>query len=153
MYSSKPKLAKSISFAVITFILFLPAAGQAQKRYYFPDADKAEFDEQIPSPSDFLAYDIGTHYTRHDRNVSYFKHLAQLSDKATIQQIGETYEHRPQVVLTVTSLQYQEYLQQSRQRRLSVTEPDKPLAEPSELQSVVALNFSVLGEETSSGEG
>src|SRR5699024_635090 len=152
MYSSKPKLAKSISFAVITFILFLPAAGQAQKSYYFPDADKAQFDEQIPSPSDFLAYDIGTNYTRHDRIVSYFKHLAQLTDKATFQQIGETYEHRPQVVLTITSQQNQEDVQQIRQRHLSVTEPDKPLAEPSELKSVVALNYSVHGDETSSGE-
>ncbi|MDZ7694360.1 MAG: hypothetical protein U5K69_25095 [Balneolaceae bacterium] len=69
-----------------------------------------------PLRRSFSGYEIGSHYTRHDRIVAYFQKLAELSDKATFQVIGETYEHRPQVVLTVTSPENHSNLEQIRQK-------------------------------------
>ncbi|MGM0545938.1 MAG: M14 family zinc carboxypeptidase [Bacteroidota bacterium] len=124
----------------------------AQNDYYFPDADEAEFDEEIPSPKEFLDYDIGTHYTRHDRIVAYLKELAEKSDKASFQVIGETYEKRPQVVLTITSSENQSNIENIRERQQTVLDPDASALNPEDDKSIVALNYSVHGDETSSGE-
>lgn len=132
-------------------ILF-PGNAIAQNDYYFPNVDKAEFDEQIPSPQQFLGYEIGTHYTRYDRLVAYFKELARTSDEATFQVIGETYEKRPQVVLTITSQENHANLESIRKDHLTVLDPEAPGLDPDEDKSIVALNYSVHGDETSSGE-
>lgn len=124
----------------------------AQNDYYFPDVDEAEFDQQIPSPQQFLGYDIGTHYTRHDRIVGYLKELARISDKASFQVIGETYEKRPQVVLTITSSENHSNIDNIREEHLTLLEPEVSVLDPEEGKSIVALNYSVHGDETSSGE-
>ncbi|MDX1638383.1 MAG: M14 family zinc carboxypeptidase, partial [Balneolaceae bacterium] len=131
-------------------LLLIPVAGNAQNSYYFePDAS---FDEQIPSPQDFLGYENGSHYTRHDRIVAYFERLAELSEKASFQVIGETYEHRPQVVLTITSAENHSRLEQIRRRQLTVRDPDSPALDPQTAPAIVALDYSVHGDETSSAE-
>lgn len=142
---------KTVLLATLA-VFALPILAAAQTDYYFPDANQAEFDEAIPSPQDFLGYDIGTHYTRHDRMVAYFEKLAEISDKAEFQVIGETYEKRPQVVLTITSPENHQNIEEIRQDHLTLLDPDAPILDPDEGKSVVALNYSVHGDETSSGE-
>lgn len=136
----------------ITAALTLPAPVSAQTAYYFPDSDESEFDEQVPSPQQFLGYEIGTHYTRHDRIVAYFKELARISDKAEFQVIGETYQKRPQVVLTITSPENHANLEEIRQQHNTLLDPEAPPLDPSVGKSVVALDYSVHGDESSSGE-
>ncbi len=143
-------LAKSFTLLATALLLTLPVSSLAQQDYYFQD--DVSFDENIPSPQEFLGYEIGSHYTRHDRIVAYFKELAELSDKATFQVIGETYEHRPQVVLTITSPENHANLEQIRQKHKSVLDLSAPELDPQADPSVVALNYSVHGDETSSGE-
>ncbi|SMO52570.1 M14 family zinc carboxypeptidase [Fodinibius sediminis] len=146
-------LVKQISQTIVlTAILFTTLLGRAsaQQDYYFSDADR--FDQQIPTPEEFLGYSIGSHFTRHDRIVSYFKELARLSNKVSFQVIGQTYELRPQVVLTITSPANQENLDEIRQSHLSVLDPSAPALDPETDKAVVALNYSVHGDETSSGE-
>ncbi len=133
-------------------VLAFPLAANAQNSYYFPDSDEAEFDKQIPSPAEFLGYDIGTHYTRHDRIVAYFKTLAEQSEKASFQVIGETYEKRPQIVLTISSAENQDNIEQIRKQHLTLVDPEAPMPDSAEGKAVVALNYSVHGDETSSGE-
>lgn len=137
---------------ILPALLFLamPPTVFAQQEYYF--GSDANFDKNIPSPKDFLGYDIGSHYTRHDRIVAYFKKLAELSDRATFQEIGETYEHRPQVVLTITSKENHDNLEQIRQKHLSVLDLSAPKLNPQSDPAVVALDYSVHGDETSSAE-
>ncbi|MCW9705582.1 M14 family zinc carboxypeptidase [Fodinibius salsisoli] len=152
MKKSIPQKVWQAVVALAIAALVLPTWGVAQNSYYFPDTNEASFDEEIPSPQEFLGYEIGTHYTRHDRIVAYFKKLAETSDKATFQQIGETYEKRPQVVLTVTAPENHDNLEQIWQEHLTLTDPDAPLLDPDQGKSVVALDYSVHGDETSSGE-
>lgn len=131
-------------------LLVLPAATLAQQDYYFDD--NARFDASIPSPQEFLGYEIGTHFTRYDRIVAYLEKLAELSDKATIRQIGRTYEYRPQVKLTVTSPGNHARLDQIREQRLSVTDLSAQAPDPASDPAVVALDYGVHGDETSSAE-
>lgn len=123
----------------------------AQNDYYFPQ-NKSGFDPNIPTPEEFLGYPIGSHYTRHDRIVAYFAELARLSDKATFEVIGKTYEERPQVILTITSPQNHARLEQIRQEHLTLIDPAKPEPNAADLPVVVNLGYSVHGAETSSGE-
>ena len=143
-------LAKWSALVAAMLILALPAGSLAQQDYYFND--DASFDNDIPSPKEFLGYDIGSHYTRHDRIVSYFQNLAELSDKASFQIIGETYEHRPQVILTITSAENHANLEEIRNKHQSVLNPSAPELDPQTDPSVVKLDYSVHGDETSSAE-
>lgn len=142
-------LTVTLLLAIVAVLSIHPAA-VAQNDYYFSEG--TSFDESIPTPEEFLGYAIGSHYTRHDRIVDYFEELARISDKATFQVIGETYEHRPQVVLTVTSPGNHDEIEEIRKQHLTVTDPSAAALDPQQAKSIVALNYSVHGDETSSGE-
>jgi Zinc carboxypeptidase len=121
----------------------------AQDRYYFP---KGNFDSTIPSPEKFLGYPIGSHYTRHDRIVEYFKELDRLSDKVTVREIGKTYEERVQIIATVTSPENHSNLEAIRQEHLKLVDPKAAEPDYKKLPVFVHLGYSVHGNETSSGE-
>ncbi len=122
----------------------------AQQDYYFPG--DTEFDEAIPTPEEFLGYPIGSHYTRHDRIVDYLEELAQVSDKATLQVIGETVQLRPQVILTITSPENHTNLEQIQQEHLTLIDPDAEIVDAETAKSIISLAYSVHGNESSSGE-
>ncbi|MGB5646004.1 MAG: hypothetical protein WBM55_02710, partial [Muriicola sp.] len=50
------------------------------------------FQENIPSPEEFLGYGIGERHTRHDLIVAYFKKLAEVSERVTFYEYGKTHE-------------------------------------------------------------
>ena len=132
----------------ITFLL-LNTAADAQQNYFFPNA--GSFDPKIPTPEQFLGYPIGSHYTRHDQIISYFKELERLSDRVHVQVIGKTYEERPQIIATVTAPGNYSRLEEIRKEHLTLTDPSKAILGNSS-PVVVLLGYSVHGNETSSGE-
>ncbi|REL25042.1 hypothetical protein DYD21_16140 [Rhodohalobacter sp. SW132] len=142
-------LLKPIVLTSLIVMLITPAL-TAQQDYYFPD--ETEFNEAIPTPEEFLGYPIGTHYTRHDRIVAYLEELARLSDRATIQEIGQTVQLRPQVIFTITSPDNHENLEEIRQEHLTLLDPDAPIVDLESAKSIISLAYSVHGNESSSGE-
>ncbi|MBC7650603.1 MAG: hypothetical protein H7101_02515, partial [Deinococcales bacterium] len=62
-------------FAII--LLFTTITTIAQADYFYPTA--SNFNPAIPTPEAFLGYAIGTHHTRHDKLVEYFKELDRVS--------------------------------------------------------------------------
>lgn len=144
---------KKNKIKLLALVIIASFQGQvyAQNSYFFPKANQAEFDKSVPTPEQFLGYAIGTHYTRHDQIIAYFKALEKATGKVKLQTIGRTYEHRDQVILTVTSTENHGRLEQIRQEHLSLTEPTKP-AVAENAPVVVLLGYSVHGAETSSGE-
>jgi hypothetical protein len=77
--------------------------------------------------------------------------LAELSDRATIQVIGMTWEHRPMPVLTVTSPANHGRLEEIRVAHLASTEAASVEA-MEDLPAIVHLGYGVHGNETSSSE-
>lgn len=61
------------------------------------------YDPAIPSPQNFLGYELGDRFTLYADAVAYFRAVAAASDRITINQYGETYEGRPLINLVVTS--------------------------------------------------
>jgi len=132
-----------------------PATGQARpgdvpSHYYFP-AD-ATFDPDIPSPSAFLGYDIGTYHTRHDRIVAYFREIARRSDRVVLRDIGRTNEFRPMIFAIITSPENHANLESLRREHLAVSDPSAPEPDITEQPVVVQLGYGVHGNETSSSE-
>src|SRR5437763_17065780 len=58
---------------------------------------------QAQTPEQFLGYKLGDRFTPWPRIVDYFNELAKGSNLVTIQQYGETYEHRPLILAVITS--------------------------------------------------
>ena len=122
----------------------------AQSDYFY--APNARFDEKIPTPEEYLGYPIGTLHTRHDAIVGYMRELARLSDRAVLDTIGETYEHRQLVVLKVTSPENHSNLEQIRQDHLKLVDPNQSLEDYNDMKSIVLLGYNVHGNEPSSSE-
>lgn len=118
--------------------------------YYFPSG--TDFEPGIPSPEEFLGYPIGSYHTRHDRIVAYMQELARLSDRATYQEIGMTFEHRPMPVLTVTSTANHGRLEEIRTRHLAASRSEIAAEVANEIPLILHLGYGVHGNETSSAE-
>ena len=128
----------------------LAAPAFAQSAYFFPQG--GEFDPSIPTPQQFLGYEIGSRYTRHDQLVAYFNELAKHSDKIKVEEIGRSYEGRPLLIATVTSAQNLQSLEALRRQHVTLADPAQPLSAAGSSPVVVWLGYSVHGNETSSGE-
>ena len=107
---------------ICTFICINQIAAQD---YYFKD--KAPFNVAIPTPEEFLGYEIGEHHTRHDLIVAYLTKLAEISDRASIEVYGKTHEKRKLVMLTVTSPKNLKNLETIKSNHLQFVNPAKLL--------------------------
>lgn len=150
MTVSRPAIHHFLA-ALAWFLLVCAVPALAQNDYYFPGSD-ADFDPAIPTPEQFLGYPIGSHYTRHDRLVDYFRELARHSDRITVYDIGESYQRRPLIALVITSAGNQARIDDIRARHATLVDPAAPALSAEEVPVVVGLYYSVHGAETSSGE-
>jgi hypothetical protein len=138
------------SFVLLTLLqslLFTPSFSQD----YFLQGHGA-FDEAIPSPEAFLGYPIGSHHTRYDRIVSYFEKLAELSDRASLEVYGQTHEHRPLIMLTVTSPANLADIAKYQETHLTLCHPHSEIGDVSALPVFINLGYNVHGNEPSSAE-
>ena len=132
---------------ICTFICINQVAAQD---YYFKD--KAPFNVDIPTPEEFLGYEIGEHHTRHDLIVAYVTKLAEISDRASIEVYGKTHEKRKLVMLTVTSPKNLKNLETIKSNHLEFVNPAKTPKNYDEVPVIIQLGYNVHGNEPSSSE-
>lgn len=125
--------AQFLSFLVFSILIATPAFAQLQ------------------SPAQFLGYELGERWTPHHDVLDYVTHVAEESDYATIQQYGETYEHRELVYLVVTTPENHENLEEIRLNNLRMTGLEEGEI-TSNQKAIVWLSYNVHGNETSSSE-
>ncbi|NKI32882.1 M14 family zinc carboxypeptidase [Croceivirga thetidis] len=133
----------------LLIIILLSATLSAQDYFlkkYHP------FDESIPSPAEFLGYDVGRHHTRHDLIVAYFNKLAEVSDRASIYNYGKTHEGRKLVILTISSTENLQNLESIKQKHLAFVDPSKSVSNYNEVPIFINLGYNVHGNEPSSSE-
>ncbi|MCM4159822.1 zinc carboxypeptidase [Antarcticibacterium flavum] len=133
---------------VFLMIIIFPAA--AQQEYFFPG--NKSLSEEIPSPQEFLGYEVGEFHTRHDRLVAYFEELARVSNRVHIQEIGKTYEQRSMIVATITSEQNYNNLETIRQEHLQLIKQEPSLPSLDGMPVIIQLGYNVHGNEPSSSE-
>lgn len=110
----------------------------------------------IPTPEEFLGYKLGERFTPHHRILAYFEELTRRSDLITMRQIGETYEHRPLVLATLTAPKNRAALDTIRRNVASLAKAEVDATRAGELArttpAIVWLGFGVHGNESSSAE-
>jgi len=140
------KIFKLLFATILTFVSIQMSA----QSYFFKAYEP--FDQNIPSPEEFLGYPIGSQHTRHDRIVAYLDKLAQLSNRAQIMRYGKTHEHRDLVILTITDPENLKNLDNLKQQHMALVDPNATTPDISNLPVFVNLAYSVHGNEPSSSE-
>ena len=142
-------MKNAVKFLLLLF-LFSSFPATAQQDYFFPE--KGPFNEDIPTPEEFLGYEVGEFHTRHDRLVAYFYELARVSDKVHIQEIGRTYEQRPMIVATITTPENYSNLEEIRQQHIKLVDPQAEISNLEAMPVIIQLGYNVHGNEPSSSE-
>lgn len=68
--------------------------------YYLPSM---EYEAGIPTPEQYLGYQVGEWHPSHDQIVGYFKLLDGLSDKIEIVEYARSHENRPLIAAIISS--------------------------------------------------
>ena len=123
--------------------------------FFFAIASQAQ--TAIPSPDEFLGYKLGDRFTPHARILDYFHLLTTRSNLITMQQFGETYEHRPLMLAVITSAKNRAALDLIRANVAALTDPNATTqARANEIAkstpAIAWLAFGVHGNESSSAE-
>lgn len=105
------------------------------------------YNSAIPLPADVLGYPVGTWHVRHDQLVNYMYALAEASDRVSIREIGRTHEHRPLLMLTITSVENHSNIEQLRKEHVSRIETGKSV--PSNTPLFINMGYSIHGNESS----
>src|SRR4051794_21728000 len=111
----------------------------------------------IPAPDEFLGYKLGDRFPPHARILDYFHLLTTRSNLITMQQFGETYEHRPLMLAVITSPKNRAALDSIRANVAALTDPNATTqARANEIAkstpAIARLAFGVHGNESSSAE-
>ena len=107
--------------------------------------------EGLQSPSEFLGYELGKHFTRHHKIVEYYHHVAEVMPNVKIQQYGMTNERRPLITATISSqenIDNWEQIKTDNLKRASLL-PGVPSGNKI---AIVWLSYNVHGNESSSSE-
>src|SRR4051812_47283873 len=77
---------------------------------------------QIPSPKQFLGYELGEKYTQHYKIVNYFKAVAAAApNMVKVEKYGETYEGRELILAYISSAENIQNLEHIRAANLAAT--------------------------------
>lgn len=135
-----------------TLLLLVVCCGSSlTAQDYFLEQYKP-YNSNIPSPEAFLGYGIGEHHTRHDLIVAYLEKLAEVSDRASIQEYGKTHEGRKLVILTISTPNNLTKLPELKAQHLAFTDPSKAVSNYEDVPIFINLAYNVHGNEPSSSE-
>ncbi len=134
-----------VVFLFLSFSLF----GQKQPlSYYLPET--VSYDKNIPTPEQFLGYQVGEQHVSHDQLASYMRELARLSDRVTLEVVGRSYEYRPMMILTITSPENHRNLDKIKAEHVKLTDPSvSGSLDVSKMPIVVYQGHSIHGNEPS----
>ena len=105
-------------------------------------------DERISSPETFFGHKIGLRHLRHHEVVSYWKYLAENSERVALIDYGQTHGHRPLVMAVITSPANQAKLDSIRLGRRRLTS-GKFAGDIAKQSLVMYMGYSVHGDEAS----
>jgi hypothetical protein len=122
--------------------------GQTNLDYYF--SKNLTFNSKVSKPSEILDFEVGEKHVSHDQLVKYMHIIAEQSDRVNIERYGWTYEHRPLLLLTISSPENLSDIEKIREEHLKLSDPDiSGNLDINNMPSVVWLGYSVHGNEPS----
>jgi len=107
------------------------------------------FDDAIPTPAEFLGFQLGHEPVRHHQLVDYIRHVAELSDRLTVETIGYSHERRPILFVVATSPGNHARIDDIRAQHVALTEPGSGQDITDDTPVVTWINYGVHGAEAS----
>ncbi len=122
-------------------------SAQVEQSYYL--SDNHPYNPDIPTPQSVLGYEVGEWHVSHDRLVQYMTALAQASDRITLENRGYTFERRPLLLLTITSPQNHQRIDEIKAQHQQLTTPEGSNLAVENMPAVLYQGFSIHGNEPS----
>ena len=132
-------------FSSIT--LSLAQTGKVDMSYYLPQ--DVSYNKAIPTPESILGFTPGEWHVSHDKLSEYMRALAAASDRITIENRGTTFEGRPLFLLTITSPENHNRIDQVQAEHLKITESGSTSLNVDQMPIVVYQGLSIHGNEPS----
>lgn len=131
------------------FLIHLAGYGQdvIGLKYYLPEI---KYDPAIPTPAQYLGYEVGEWHISHDQLIGYMRELARTSNRIHLQEYGRSHERRPMICLTITDPANYARLDEIRSQRQQLIDPEK--SGKLDLRHLPAANYmgySIHGNEAS----
>ncbi len=136
---------------LLLLALLYPQVLRAQEKpdlsYYLP---AISYNPAIPTPAQFLGYEVGEWHVTHDQLVGYMRELDRVSDRIAIQEYGRSYEHRLLLCLTITAPENHARLEDIRRQRRQLADPSvSARLDPAQFPAVAYMGYSIHGNEAS----
>ena len=152
--ASLPAAFCSLKFVLCALPLVLgalPAGLLAQDKplpgYYLP---ATTYNTAIPTPAQYLGYEVGEWHVSHDQLVGYMRELDRTSDRISLREYGRTHEHRPLLCLYITAPENQNRLEEIRLARRQLADPASGAKiDPAAFPAVAYMGYSIHGNEAS----
>ncbi|MCM8568021.1 M14 family metallopeptidase [Gramella jeungdoensis] len=137
---------------IIFFILLSTTIIHAQQEevsldYYLPD--DVSYNPEIPTPQEVIGFVPGEWHVSHDRLLMYMNKLAEVSPRIQIENRGFTYEGRQLVLLTISSEENLENIEEIRKNHVALVEENSESKNTEEMPIVINQGFSIHGNEPS----
>ena len=140
----------SIIGKILFFLLLnnsLNLFSQEDITYFLPQDE--ELNDDIPTPSEILGFNIGDWHLNHDKLIDYMTKLSKSSNKIKIENRGYTYENRPLILLIITSEKNHSKLEEIRKNHINISNKNLSEKNLKKIPAIVYQGFSVHGNEAS----
>jgi hypothetical protein len=135
-------------FFLICLFFALSINAQVSIDYYLPET---KFIKSIPSPGEFLGYQVGEWHMNHTLLAQYMNVIAERSDRAVIYEYARTYQRRPLYHLVITSPENHRHLEEIRTNHLALANPAVSAdIDISRMPAILMMGYGVHGNEQSS---
>jgi len=135
------------SFASLVICLLFAFSIQAQKPELSYYLSETSYDNAVPSPEEFLGYQVGEWHVSHDQLKYYMEKLAETSERVTIETYGYSHEHRPLQLLTITSKKNHDRIDKILEQHQKMANGEQ--VDMKDLPAVVYQGYSIHGNESS----
>ncbi|MBM3413009.1 MAG: zinc carboxypeptidase [Bacteroidetes bacterium] len=137
-----------VGLSFLTFILFFSISQAQPLSYYLPT--EVTYDPAVPTPSQIIHHEVGEWHVTHDRLVNYMQVVAKAAPgRIALEEMGYTYEKRPQLLLIITSPNNHKKLAEIRAQHLALTDPTAPDPAIEKMPVVCWIGHSIHGNEAS----
>lgn len=141
----------ALSLALL-FNLNLNAQTELISDRFLFEAD-LNYNSAIPSPAEFLGYELGEALTLYAHVEQYIKTVAELSERVDIISYGTTYEGRKLYRLAISSKENISRLEEIRLKNLQIMDPvNYPEVKTGDAPVFMSFSYNIHGNETSSTE-
>jgi hypothetical protein len=116
--------------------------------YFLPQVAVRE--DAVPSPGDFLGWDVGDWHVRAAETLAYFRELERASPRVKLEYYARSHEGKPLFHAVITSAENHARIEEIRAAHLELADPSQSATlDTGAMPAVVLLSHSIHGNEPS----